>query len=55
MRQQSTLLCSESSHSGEDDCDFIVYIILCIVYVEYSVMNICICIKLKRNYVGFDP
>ena len=38
-----------------DDCDFIVYIILHIVYVEFFVMYICICIKLKRNYVGFDP
>ena len=54
MRRQSTLMCSESSHLGDDDCDFIVYIILHIVYVEYFVMYICICIKLKRNYVGFD-
>ena len=33
----------------------IVYIILHIVHGEYFVMHICICIKLKRNYVGFDP
>ena len=31
-------LCSESSHQGDDACDFIVYIILHIVYVEYFVM-----------------
>ena len=48
--------CSESSHQGDDACDFIVYIIFHTVYVEYFVMmDICICIKLKRNYVGFDP
>ena len=25
------------------------------VHGEYFVMHICICIKLKRSYVGFDP
>ena len=55
MRRQSIPRCSESSHQGDDACDFIVYIILHTVYVEYFVMDICICRKLKRNYVGFDP
>ena len=55
MSRLSILLCSESSHRGDDARDCIVKDFAYCVY-EYFVMYICIRVySLKRNYVGFDP
>ena len=52
MRRQSIPLRSEWSHRGDDACDCIVYIILHIVYVEYFVMYIFICINFEKELRG---
>ena len=52
MSRYGIPLRSKSSHRGDDACDCIVYIILHIVFVEYYVMYICICINFEKELRG---